>query len=205
MSPEQTPPPKNHTQNHEHTARKNARTALIILGVVICMIGLSFASVPLYRLFCQVTGFAGTTQTAEAFPDEVLDRVVTIKFNADVDQNMPWKFNPEQREIKVRLGQKGITAFHATNKSDQPVTGTAVYNVTPLKVGKYFHKVQCFCFGEQTLAPGEDISMPVLFFVDPEMAKDQSMNDVQTITLSYTFYRAESEELDKAQQAFYNQ
>jgi cytochrome c oxidase assembly protein subunit 11 len=189
--------------NPQH--RKNTRTGLIILAVVIGMTGLSFASVPLYRLFCQVTGFGGTTQVSAELPKTELAREVIIKFNADIGRDMPWKFKPEQREIKVHLGQKGLTAFHATNKSDLPITGTAVYNVTPLKAGKYFHKVQCFCFGEQTLQPKEDVSMPVMFFVDPKMDEDPNMRDVQTITLSYTFYRAESEELDQAMQGFYNQ
>jgi cytochrome c oxidase assembly protein subunit 11 len=185
--------------------QKNTRTGLIVLGVVIGMVGLSFASVPLYRMFCQITGFEGTPMISEQYPDTVLDRVVMIKFNADTDRNMPWIFKPEQRQIPVKLGQKGLTAFHATNKASTPITGTAVYNVTPLKAGKYFHKVQCFCFGEQTLQPREDVSMPVLFYIDPAMNEDRTMDDVKTITLSYTFYRAESEELDRAMQGFYNQ
>lgn len=185
-------------------ARKNARLGLGVLAVVVGMAGLAYASVPLYSLFCRVTGFGGTTQVAESFPDQVLERVVTVQFNADTDRNLPWDFEPEERKIEVQLGQKGLTAFRAHNRLPQPVSGTAIYNVTPLKAGKYFHKVQCFCFDEQTLQPGQSVSMPVMFYVDPAMADDQNMNDVHTITLSYTFYRAESEALDDAFEAFYN-
>lgn len=190
---------------HAEMSRKNARTGLMVLGVILAMAGLSYASVPLYDAFCRVTGFGGTTQTAESLPDTVLDRVVTIKFNADTHRDLPWYFKPQMREIDVQLGQKGVTAFTARNKTNKPVTGTAIYNVTPLKVGKYFHKVQCFCFDEQTLAPNEEVSMPVLFFVDPKMAEDPNMDDVKTITLSYSFFKAETQELDNALEGFYNQ
>lgn len=186
-------------------ARRNARTGLVILAVMALMGALSFAAVPFYDLFCRVTGFGGTTQVAESLPDEVLDRVVTIKFSANTDLRLPWIFKPEQREVDVRLGQKGLVSFYAKNRADTPVTGTAVYNVTPLKAGKYFNKVQCFCFGEQMLQPGHEVSMPVMFFVDPAMNDDPNMEDVKTITLSYTFFRAESEELDRAMEGFYNQ
>lgn len=192
-------------QHDQELIRKNARTGLTVLAVVIGMVGVSFAAVPLYDLFCRVTGFGGTTQTAEALPGVVLDRKVTINFNADTDRAMPWDFKPEQRSIEVKLGQKGLTAYHAKNTSSAPVTGTAVYNVTPLKAGKYFHKIQCFCFGEQTLKPGEDVDMPVMFFVDPKMNEDPAMEDVKTITLSYTFYKAETQALDKALEVYYSQ
>jgi cytochrome c oxidase assembly protein subunit 11 len=185
-------------------ARKNARLGLRVLAVVLGMVGLSFASVPLYSLFCKVTGFDGTTQVSAALPDKIIEREMRIQFNADTGQNMPWSFKPEQRDVTVKLGQKGLAAYHAHNPLSEPVAGTAVYNVTPLKVGKYFHKIQCFCFSEQILAPGQDMSMPVLFFVDPALDEDPDMRDVKTITLSYTFYRTESEELDRALEAFYN-
>jgi cytochrome c oxidase assembly protein subunit 11 len=184
--------------------RRNARTALTVLGVVVGMIGLSYASVPLYRLFCQVTGFGGTPLISDRLPETVLDRTVTIRFNADVGANMPWIFQPEQRQVKVRLGQKGLIAFHATNTTASPMTGTALYNVTPPKAGQYFHKVQCFCFGEQVLGPHQNATLPVMFFIDPSMDKDPNMNDVTDITLSYTFYEAQSPALDKAMQGFYN-
>lgn len=189
--------------DHAEISRKNARLGLTILGIVVGMVALAYASVPLYDLFCRVTGFGGTTQIAKNLPDIILDRTVTIKFNANTDKNLPWRFKPEQREIDVKLGQRGITAYSAQNRLDTPTTGTAIYNVTPLKVGKYFQKIQCFCFDEQTLQASQKVSMPVLFFVDPAFNDDPNMNDVNTITLSYTFFKAESKELDSALEAFY--
>ncbi|MCB9983824.1 MAG: cytochrome c oxidase assembly protein [Rhodospirillales bacterium] len=186
-------------------ARKNARLGLGILAVVIGMAGLAYASVPLYNLFCRVTGFGGTPQLSGQFPDQIIDRDITINFDADTASNLPWDFDPEQRTITVKIGQKGLMAFHAKNKADKPVAGSAIYNVTPLKVGKYFHKVQCFCFDEQILKPGEAVAMPVMFYIDPKMHEDRNMDDVQTITLSYTFFKSESEELEQALEDFYNQ
>ena len=190
---------------HAEMARKNARTGLTVLAAVLSMAGLAYASVPLYDLFCRVTGFAGTTQISEALPDKILERKITVQFNADTDRRLPWNFKPEQRAIEVQLGQKGITAYSASNTAKAASTGTAIYNVTPLKAGKYFHKIQCFCFDEQTLQPGEEVSMPVLFYVDPKMDTDPNMEDVKTITLSYTFFKAESKELEQGLEAFYNQ
>ncbi len=168
---------------------RNARTALTLAGVVVGMIGLSFASVPLYRLFCQVTGFGGTTQVAESAPQEVSDRVIAVRFNADVNGKLPWRFGPLQREVKVQVGENRLAFYQAKNTSEKPVTGTATFNVTPLKAGQYFSKVACFCFTEQRLEPGQEIDMPVSFFVDPAMLEDPEMDDVNTITLSYTFFR----------------
>lgn len=190
---------------HDHDlTRKNARLGLTVLAVVFGMVALSFASVPLYRLFCQVTGFGGTTQTAEALPTEILDRVVTVKFDGTTSRGMAWEFEPEQREIDVQLGQRGLTAYRAHNPLTTVSTGMATYNVTPLKAGKYFHKIQCFCFDQQVLQGGERVSMPVLFYIDPAMDEDPNMDDVNTITLSYTFFNADTEELDEALEAFYN-
>lgn len=188
-----------------HLARKNARTGLIVMAVVAGMVGLSFASVPLYRLFCQMTGFEGTPGVASALPNRISERKIQIRFNADVGQNLSWDFAPEQRQITVKLGQKGLTAYSAHNPEPHPVTGVAVYNVTPLKAGKYFHKIECFCFGEQTLQPGQKVSMPVVFYVDPALEDDPNMSEVETITLSYTFYRAGTKALDDAMDAFYNE
>lgn len=190
--------------SQQDTARKNALTGLAVVAVVLGMAGLSFASVPLYRLFCQVTGYGGTTQTAEALPDTILERRVSIHLSADVSRNMPWDFEAETRSVELKLGERGLVAFKAVNKTDKPVAGTAVYNVTPLKAGKYFHKIQCFCFDEQLLQPGQEVSMPVLFFVDPEMDADPDMEDVKVITLSYTFFPASSKELEEALEEFYN-
>ena len=195
----------NKTNAHEEASRKNARLGLTILAVVFGMVGMSYAFVPLYNLFCSVTGFGGTTQVSEQFPDEIIDRTITVKFNAETNHNLPWEFGPEQREIKVKLGQRGLASFYSQNKSAKPVTGMAVYNVTPLKVGQYFHKVQCFCFNEQTLGPKERVSMPVLLYIDPAFNDDPAMDDVDTVTLSYTFFNANSETLDEDLGALYNQ
>lgn len=193
------------SSHNDELARKNARTGLAVLAFVFFMIGVSFAAVPLYDLFCRVTGFGGTPQTSEQLPNVVLDRTVTVKFNADTGRNMPWEFKPEQREVELKIGARGLTAYEAYNPLSVPVSGTALYNVTPLKAGKYFHKIQCFCFDEQVLQPRERMSMPVMFYVDPAIADDPNMDDITTITLSYTFYKYGTKELDEAQEAFYNQ
>lgn len=196
--------PENQPDRNAELIRKNRRMGLIVVATVVGMIALSFAAVPLYSLFCRMTGFDGTPLRAAALPDTILDRTVTIKFNADTDRNLPWDFKPEQREITVRLGERGLTAYQAHNRTGQPVTGTALYNVTPDKVGKYFQKIECFCFAEQLLEPGQTMHMPVMFFIDPAMNDDPNMNDVTTITLSYTFYKVDTPELDKAMEGFYN-
>ncbi|GJL85533.1 MAG: cytochrome c oxidase assembly protein CtaG [Micavibrio sp.] len=194
-----------HKPDDSDLTRKNRRTGLFVLLAVIAMIGVSFASVPLYRLFCQVTGFGGTTQIAQNLPGEILERKITVKFNADVNRALPWDFKPEQREITVNIGQRALIAYAAHNKVAKPTAGTAIYNVTPLKAGKYFHKIQCFCFDEQIMGPGQKVSMPVMFYVDPAMAEDPGMNDVSVITLSYTFFPADSSALEQALEAFYNE
>lgn len=188
----------------ETLQQKNARLGLTVLAVVLTMVGVSFAAVPLYDLFCRVTGFGGTTQVSESLPDTISERIVTIKFNAATSRGMPWKFTPDMREIDVNLGARGLTAYTAKNTMNKPTGGTAIYNVTPLKAGKYFHKVQCFCFDEQVLQANQEVSMPVMFYVDPAMDDDPNLKDVTTITLSYTFFNADSKELDEALEAFYN-
>lgn len=185
------PPPDMTSQNRAvEMARRNRRVAVVLGGVVAGMVGLSFASVPLYDLFCRVTGFGGTTMVASKAADRVLERVVTVQFNADVNSSLPWSFAPDRHAVDVRLGEAMTIAYHASNPSDKPLVGTATYNVTPDKVGKYFNKLQCFCFTEQRLEPGQRVEMPVNFYVDPAMADDPEMADVKTITLSYTFFRA---------------
>lgn len=191
-------------EQQQKLVAKNARTGLIVLGAVMFMLGLSFAAVPFYDLFCRMTGFGGTPQTATALPGVILDRTVTIRFNADTGRDMPWDFKSEIKETAVRLGERGLAAFSAYNPRSEAIAGTALYNVTPPKAGKYFHKIQCFCFDEQTLQPGERVSMPVMFYVDPAMDTDPNMQDVHRITLSYTFYPAESKELEAALATFYN-
>ena len=175
-------------------SRRNAPVALLLGGLVAGMIGLSFAAVPLYRLFCQVTGFGGTTQVAAEAPASISDRLVTIRFNADVNPELPWRFQPEQPEVTVKVGEQGLAFYKARNIAERPVTGTATFNVTPLKAGPYFAKVECFCFQEQRLAAGEEIEMPVSFFVDPAILEDRNLDEVKTITLSYTFFPAPEDE-----------
>lgn len=170
--------------------QRNARMA-VGLGVLVAgMVGLSFASVPLYSLFCRVTGFGGTTQVAKGVSDRVLDRVVEIRFNADVNNSIGWDFKPETHSMQVRVGEPSTTRYHAHNRESRAVTGTAAYNVTPDKAGIYFQKIQCFCFTEQRLEAGQSVEMPVYFYVDPAIADDPELDDVKTITLSYTFFRA---------------
>ena len=165
--------------------------ALSLVGLVAGMVGLSFAAVPLYRMFCQVTGYGGVPQIAEALPGEVLDRTITIRFDANVDRALPWDFTPEQRAMDVRIGESGLAFFKAHNNTDKPVTGTAGFNVVPEIAGRYFNKIECFCFKEQTLAAGQSIDMPVTFFVDPKIVEDLSTKNISEITLSYTFYRSD--------------
>lgn len=174
------------------SGRRNGATALAALGVIVAMIGLTAASVPLYRLFCQVTGFGGTTQVAERAPDHVLDRTIEVRFNADVDPDLPWSFQPVERSVTVRLGEERLAFYRAVNRSDQPVVGSAVFNVTPNKAGLYFSKIACFCFTEQVLQPGEAVDMPVSFYVDPAILDDPDARDVGAITLSYTFFRQDA-------------
>lgn len=183
---------------------KNTKTLLSILLIAFGMIGLAFASVPLYDLFCRTTGFAGTTQISNASPDKILDRKITVQFTSDTSRDLPWEFKPEDRSVTLNVGAQGLTNFYALNQSDKPTTGTAVYNVTPLKAGKYFHKTQCFCFDEQTLTPNQRMNMPVLFYIDPTIVDDKNMDDVENITLSYSFFPAQSKELDGALEEFYN-
>jgi cytochrome c oxidase assembly protein subunit 11 len=181
--------------------QKNRRMVLRLTILVAAMAGLSFASVPLYDMFCRVTGFGGTTQIAKLAPaaDQVRERWITISFNADVNQNLPWEFRPEARSVKIKVGEVGETKFHAKNLSRTAQVGTSVYNVQPDKAGQYFNKVQCFCFEEHVLQSGETAEFPVTFFVDPDFADDPKMADVTDITLSYTFFLAKDQ--SKAQAA----
>ena len=171
------------------TGTKNAKVAVALVSVVFGMVGLSFAAVPLYDLFCRVTGFGGTTQVAEAMPEEMGARQVTVRFDALVDEKLPWDFGPEERSVTLVPGEPGLVFYTAENTAEMPTVGTAVFNVTPAKAGRYFHKVQCFCFEEQELAQGEATRMGVSFYVDPAIEEDPATADVTTITLSYTFFR----------------
>ena len=172
--------------------RRNRRIAAALVAVPVAMGGLAWASAPLYRLFCQVTGFGGTPGIAAEAPQAAADAPsIEIRFNADIAPDLDWRFGPVERAVTVRLGEPALAFYRAENLSDEPVTGAATFNVTPLKAGPYFSKIDCFCFTEQRLGPGESADMPVSFFVDPEIAEDPSVRDVGTITLSYTFFRAQ--------------
>lgn len=174
--------------------RRNMTIVAVASITVAAMVGLTYAAVPLYRLFCQVTGFAGTTQVAAAAPGAVAGSTVTVRFDANVAPNLAWRFvAPEP--IQVRLGEEHLVKFFATNTGSEPILGTATFNVTPLQIGKYFSKIQCFCFTEQLLRPGESKEFPVTFFVDPAIAEDQDGKEVNTITLSYTFFSKGKEAL----------
>jgi cytochrome c oxidase assembly protein subunit 11 len=168
---------------------RNRRTALAASLIILAMAGLTAASVPLYNLFCQVTGYGGTPRIgAAAAGVQPQDRKVTVYFNADTASDLPWRFRPQQRSITVKVGEEHLAFYEAENRADHPVVGRAVYNVTPFKIGSYFSKVHCFCFEEQTLQPGERVDMPVSFYVDPAMLEDADASEVTQITLSYTFF-----------------
>ena len=169
--------------------RRHGPLPLLLVGLVACMTGLAFASVPLYRMFCQVTGYGGTPQRAEQAPQEVLDRTIRVRFDANVDRALPWSFAPVDRVVEVKIGETALVFFKAVNNSDTAVKGTAVFNVVPELAGRYFTKIECFCFKEQTLAAGASVEMPVTFFVDPKIVEDEDTKNVDEITLSYTFYR----------------
>lgn len=184
------------------TGRANRRLAIALFAVPVAMVGAAYASVPLYELFCRVTGFGGTTQVAEAAPEKVGERVITVRFNSDVAPDLPWAFQPVERAMTLKVGESGLAFFRAENLSDRPTVGTATFNVTPLKAGPYFNKVQCFCFTEQRLAAGDTVDMPVSFFVDPAIEEDPNLREVHTITLSYTFFvdeEAQAEERARQQ------
>ena len=184
-------------------AERNRATAAAAVAVIVGMVGLTTASVPLYRLFCQITGYGGTTQRAEAAPGAFSEETVTVFFNADVAPELPWRFYPEQRRIEVRPGEQHLAFYVAENRSDRPIVATATFNVTPHKVGIYFQKLACFCFEQQKLEPGERVEMPVSFFVDPALLQDVSTQEVRQITLSYTFFpdRQASEALRRGRSA----
>jgi cytochrome c oxidase assembly protein subunit 11 len=173
----------------------NLRIALLAGGLAVSMVGMGFAAVPLYRVFCEVTGFGGTTMRVDAAVAATVvatKKPIIIRFDANHRSDLPWEFRPERPTDTVSIGAKDMSIFIAKNLSDQPVTGTATFNVTPELAGKYFNKIQCFCFTEQTLKPGEQVRMPVLYYVDPKIMTDPDTKDIEEITLSYTFYPVET-------------
>ncbi len=182
---------------------RNRKTATLALIFALAMLGLGYASAPLYRLFCQVTGLGGTTQRvseAEAKQVAITGKPIVMRFDANVDRGLPWQFRPEKVTSKINLGGRHIAIYLARNTSNQPITGRATFNVVPEQAGKYFNKVQCFCFTEQTLQPGEEVRMPVVYFVDPKIIDDPDARNIEEITLSYTFHvdTSEGKALDPA-------
>jgi cytochrome c oxidase assembly protein subunit 11 len=179
------------------SSRKNALLLSLLAFCAVGMVGAAFASVPLYRAFCRVTGFGGTTQrvtlAGNAAQPVVRDRWVTVSFDGNVDPNLPWDFGPDVKDMRVKLGDVVMVDFHARNRGGKTLVGASTFNVQPDKIGSYFDKVQCFCFNKQTLKPGEAVELPVQFFVDPALADDPQTNDVQNITLSYTFFQAKDQ------------
>ena len=178
-------------------ARRNVRIGVICAVVFAGMVGAAYASVPLYRAFCQVTGFDGTVRKAEAAPTQVLDRTLTIRFDANV-RNLPWAFRPDQVSQEVRIGDTGLAFFRVTNNGKTPITGRATYGVTPEQAAAYFQKLECFCFSEQTVQPGATMEFPVVYFVDPRYATDPETRGGQEITLSYTFFPVEDQRAEAA-------
>ncbi|WP_296718324.1 cytochrome c oxidase assembly protein [Erythrobacter sp.] len=186
-----TTPPVLHDSD---TARRNLRVGVLAFMGALAMLGLGYAAVPLYEMFCRVTGFGGTTQVAsEAEAAQaatlVTGQTISVRFDGSTASDVPWTFRPTQATDTVTIGQRDIATYIARNESSKPVTGTATFNVTPEQAGKHFNKIQCFCFTEQTLAPGQEVTMPVLYYVDPAVLDDPDMQGVEQITLSYTFHR----------------
>jgi cytochrome c oxidase assembly protein subunit 11 len=181
-------PPSNNTSASAALNRRHRKVGTIAAGSALFMLGLAFAAVPLYRMFCQVTGYGGTTQRVVKASDTVLERTVVVRFDATVGPGLPWTFEPVEREVTVKFGETRLAFYRATNNSSKPVVGTASFNVAPDQVGVYFNKLECFCFTEQLLEPGESIDMPVSFFIDPAMVKDKDAAHIGQMTLSYTFY-----------------
>lgn len=181
--------------NNDTTAKKTSNSSILVLCMVfVCgMVGMAYASVPLYRLFCQVTGYNGTTQRVEQYSDVILDKTIKVTFDANTSTGLNWDFRPVDRVVEPKIGETVQVTFKATNRSSVATTGSAVFNVTPMEAGAYFNKVQCFCFTETTLQPGETLEMPVVFFVDPEIVKARETKSIHTLTLSYTFYPSKTE------------
>ncbi|MBN9029147.1 MAG: cytochrome c oxidase assembly protein [Rhizobiales bacterium 63-7] len=183
------------TENRQSPAPRSRNDAVVVgvcLAFVGGMIGMSYAAVPLYDMFCRVTGYNGTTQRVEQVSTTILDRKMTVTFDANVAPGLPWEFKPLQREVTLRIGETAQVEFEAKNTSDVPTTGQAIFNVTPMVAGAYFNKVQCFCFNETELKPGETLKMPVVFYIDPDIVNTPETNNIGTLTLSYTFYPREN-------------
>lgn len=170
--------------------KRMALTAAVAAGAVVAMTGLAFAAVPLYDAFCKLTGYGGTTQVAEAAPSAVLDRRMHVRFDANVSPDLPIEFAPKQREQGLRVGESGLAFYRVRNTSDAPVSVIATFNVTPHAAGQYFAKLECFCFQDRVLQPGEEAELPVVYFIDPEIVSDPDAREIETVTLSYTYFRS---------------
>lgn len=181
--------------------RNNGAVVLMCLVFVFGMTAMSFAAVPLYRIFCQVTGYNGTAQRVEQYSNVVLDKTIKVTFDANVAPGLDWEFKPEQKSVSPKIGETVKVMFNARNKSSEPIRGQAIFNVTPLQAGAYFNKVECFCFTETVLQPGETLEMPVVFFVDPAIADAEETKDIRVLTLSYTFFEHEKPVAAKASAA----
>uniref|UniRef100_A0A1J3J1C8 Cytochrome c oxidase assembly protein COX11, mitochondrial n=1 Tax=Noccaea caerulescens TaxID=107243 RepID=A0A1J3J1C8_NOCCA len=193
---------RQYSATHSPTETKSQKMLYYLTAVVFGMVGLTYAAVPLYRTFCQATGYGGTVQRKETVEEKiarhtesgtVTEREIVVQFNADVADGMQWKFTPTQREVRVKPGESALAFYTAENKSSAPITGVSTYNVTPMKAGVYFNKIQCFCFEEQRLLPGEQIDMPVFFYIDPEFETDPRMDGINNLILSYTFFKVSEE------------
>lgn len=178
----------NHHASPVALERQHKKVALSAFALVCVMVGLSFAAVPLYQIFCQVTGYGGTTKRAAAHEGPVSDQKITVRFNSNISKGLAWRFKPAQQTLDLKLGENKLAFYRATNTSNETLHGTATFNVTPEIAGSYFNKIECFCFTEQTLKPGQTVDMPVSFFIDPEIVKDRDARGIQEITLSYTFF-----------------
>ncbi|PVB63067.1 cytochrome c oxidase assembly protein [Labrenzia sp. 011] len=181
-------------QSTPNLSRSNRTVAIACGGVFAMMVGAAYAAVPLYNLFCSVTGFGGTTQVADAESDMVIDRTITVRFDGNVNHALPWKFRPVHRSVTLKMGETAQLLYEATSTGTEPTVGTSTFNVSPPTAGIYFNKLQCFCFTEQRLEAGETVEMPVVFFVDPDMDNDPELKSVKEITLSYTFFPVEQPE-----------
>lgn len=178
--------------------KKNNRVGVVVAGTAALMVGMAYAAVPLYELFCQVTGYGGTTQEVAAADNDVIDRDIKVRFSANTHRDMPWVFEPSQGDQFLKVGEQGLAYYEAYNPTQKTIVGRATYNVTPHKAGSYFAKIDCFCFTEQVLKPGERIDMPVIYYIDPSIDEDPNLDEVTEVTLSYTFFALEGEEAEEA-------
>jgi len=186
---------------HSPPGSRNTRIALMLIWTVAGMVALTYISVPLYKLYCKVTGYGGTTQSAAAAPGEILNRKMTVRFDSNAQPDLPWTFKPDQISQTVHIGEVALARYHIKNNASVPITASAAFNVAPPDIGKYFDKLYCFCFTAQTLQPGEEKELSVSYFIDPKLAQEHRLDSVKTTTLSYTFFRRDDLAVDKPDSA----